>query len=110
MNLDHIFQHHPPTPVKAKAYELLRNAAKVYAEVLIRDRVDEDDDLALEMAYEDYVRTVNDLVPTDSPEYLQAIKYIDQAYDLAVDPKQAIVTAVQAASMFANAALALSDE
>jgi len=110
MNLDNIFQYHPPTPVKAKAYEKLRGAAKVYAEVLIRDRVEEDDYVDLEIAYEDYVRIINETIPTDSPEYFQAIKYIDDAYDLAIDPKQSIVTTVQAASMFVNAALALSPD
>jgi hypothetical protein len=109
MNTSHIFQYYSPTPEKTKIYEKLRSAAKTYADALIAKRLpDEDSDLALEIAYEDYVRVVNELVPSDSPEYIQAIKYIDQAYDLAVDHKQAIVTNVQAASMFLNSAIALS--
>lgn len=109
MNLNHIFQYHAPTPAKTKKYETLRETFKQYAEVLISDHdLTEDYDLKLELAYEDIIRVVNELVPTESPEYDQAIKYIDQAYDLAVDPKKAVVQLIQGASMFSNAALALS--
>ena len=109
MNLDHIFQYHAPTCAKSKAYDRLRAAAKDYAEALISDRVlDEDDNLVIEMAYEDYIRTLNELVPTDTPEYRQAVEYIDRAYDLAVDPNRAIVLLVQNASYLANAAVALN--
>jgi hypothetical protein len=110
-SLDHIFQFHPATCSKSKAYDRLRSAAKAYAEALISEKIlDDQDDLVIEMAYEDYIRTLNELVPTDSPEYLQAVKYIDQAYDLAVDPNRAIVLLVQSASYLANAALALSPD
>lgn len=109
MDLNHIFQYHAPTLIKAKKYEKLRSSFKQYAEVLTSDHdFTEDHDLKLELAYEDIIRVVNELVPLETPEYDQAIKYIDQAYDLAVDPKKAVVQLVQGASMFSNAALALS--
>ena len=109
MDLNHIFQFHPATPAKAKKYEKLRSSFKQYAEVLTSDHdFTEDHDLKLELAYEDIIRVVNELVPLETPEYDQAIKYIDQAYDLAIDPKKAIVQLVQGASMFSNAAIALS--
>ena len=110
MNLDHIFQYHAPKPGQPEKYERLRAAAKKYAEALISQRVlDEDDNLVIELSYEDYVRVLNELVPTDSVEYGQAMKFIDQAYDIAVDPDRAIVLLVQGASMFANAAVALEN-
>ncbi len=109
MDLNHIFQYHAPTLDKAKKYEKLRLSFKQYAEVITSDHdFTEDHDLKLELAYEDIIRVVNELVPLETPEYDQAIKYIDQAYDLAIDPKKTIVQAVQSACFFSNAAIALS--
>lgn len=108
MDLDHIFQYHAPKTGQPEKYERIRAAHKAYTEALLSDRVlNEDGDLVLELAYEDIIRAINELVP-DSPEYDQAIKYIDQAYDLAVDPNRAIVQAIQTACFFSNAAVALS--
>jgi hypothetical protein len=111
MDLENIFSFHPATCAKSKAYDRLRAAAKAYAEALISEKViDEDGELVIEMAYEDYIRTLNELVPTDTLEYKQAVEYIDRAYDLAIDPNRAIVLLVQGASYFANASLALSKD
>lgn len=108
MDLTQIFTYHAPKPGQPEKYETLRAAAKKYAEALTSDHIlDEDDNLVIELAYEDYVRVLNELVPTDSLEYEQAMKFIDQAYDIAVDPDRAIVLLVQAASYFANASVAL---
>ena len=109
MDLSHIFKHHSPTCAQVKVYEKLREAFREYAEALTTERVlNEEGDLVLELAYEDIIRVINELVP-DSPEYDQAVKYIDQAYDLAIDPNRAIVQAIQAACYFANAAVALEN-
>jgi tetratricopeptide (TPR) repeat protein len=108
MDLNHTFQYHAPKPGQPEKYERLRFAFKVYAEALISDHdLTEEYDFNLELAYEDIIRVVNDLVPVESPEYDQAIKYIDQAYDLAIDPKRAIVQSIQAAFFFSSAAVAL---
>lgn len=108
MDLNHIFQFHLASPAKAKKYETLRAAFKEYAEVLISDHdLTEDYDLKLELAYEDIIRAVSELVPMESPEYYRALHYINEAYDMAINPKQSVVQAVQAASMFSNAAIAL---
>ena len=110
MNLEQIFTYHRPTELQARRYELLRPAFRQYAEALISERVlSEDGELVIELAYEDIVRTLNDLVPTDSPEYEESMKFIDKAYDIARDPNHAIVLAVQVASMFANAAIAINE-
>ena len=108
-SLENIFTFHAPKNDQAERYEKLRAAAKEYAEVLIRDRTDEDDEYDLECAYEQYIRLINELIPTDCPQYDCAIKYIDEAYDLAVDSKLAIVKLVQAASMFTTAAIAINE-
>jgi tetratricopeptide (TPR) repeat protein len=109
VDLNHIFQYHAPKPGQPEKYERIRSAFKVYAEALISDHdLTEDSDFNLELAYEDIIRVVSELVPVETPEYDQAIKYIDQAYDLAIEPKRAIVQNVQAACFFSNAAIALS--
>jgi hypothetical protein len=110
VDLDNIFTSHAPVGDQIDRYTKLRPAFRQYAEALVSEKLfTEDGDLILELAYEDIIRTVNALVPTDSYEYDQAIKFIDQAYDLAVDPNRAIVSMVQAAGMFANAAIAINE-
>ena len=108
MDLDHIFQYHAPQPGQPEKYEKLRSAFKAYAEALTSERsLTEDGDLVLELAYEDIVKVYTELVP-DSPEGDRALHFINEAYDLAVDPNRAIVQMVQAASMFSNAAIAIN--
>ena len=108
-SLDHIFQYHAPTCAKLKVYEALRPAFKEYAEALTSEKIlDEDDELVMELAYENITRIVHEIVPIDTPEYDKVIKLIDEAYDVAIDPNLAIVQLVQSASMFANAAVALN--
>jgi hypothetical protein len=108
VDLDHIFTFHPPVGDQIDRYSKLRPAFKAYAEALLMDRVmNEDGELTLELAYEDIVRVVTELTPSESPEVDQAFHYINRAYDLAIDPDRAIVQAVQAAAMFANASVAL---
>lgn len=108
MDLDHIFTHHVPTPEKIKIYETLRPAFKQYAEALISEKVlDEDNELVMELAYDEITRHVNELVPYETPEYDRVLELIDQAYNIARDPNRAVTLLVQGASMYANAAVAL---
>jgi tetratricopeptide (TPR) repeat protein len=110
-SLDKIFQYHAPTCAQVKVYERLREAFLKYAEDLTTERIlDDRGELILELAYEDMRRTLDELVPMDSDGYEQALKLIDQAYDIARDPNRAIVLLVQGASMYSNAAVALSKD
>jgi hypothetical protein len=111
VDLDNIFQFHPGTPEKNAKYEKLRAAHHAYAKALIGVKsLNEDDDLNRELAYEDLVRVYTELLFDESPEVDRALHYINEAYRIAEDPNRAIVQAVQSASMFANAAVALKND
>jgi hypothetical protein len=87
-------------------FDLLQASFKQYTEALVSPRShDEDHNLAIELAYDDIVRVMNANTQNDNPNYEQAIKFLDQAYDLSLDPNPLITVLVNGALTFASMAV-----
>jgi 5,10-methenyltetrahydromethanopterin hydrogenase len=109
MNLDKIFDYSPATCSSIKACDELREAAKKYTDVLTSERIiDEDEELVLELAYDDYIQVLHKHLDQDSAIYKQVKEMADRAYEIACDPNEAIVLLVQGANLYSLAAVALN--
>jgi 5,10-methenyltetrahydromethanopterin hydrogenase len=109
LTTDRIFEHTPVTCAQLKIFDELRDAAKKYTDVLTSERIfDEDGELVLELAYDDYIQVLQKYLDQDSAIYKQVKEMADKAYEIARDPNEAITLLVQGANLYSLAAVALN--
>jgi 5,10-methenyltetrahydromethanopterin hydrogenase len=107
MNLNKIFDYSPVTCAQVKIFDELREAAKVYTDALVGERIlDEDGELVIELAYDDYIQVLHKHLDQDSAIYKQVKEMADKAYEIARDPNEAITLLVQGANLYSLAAVA----